>query len=1228
MTLEPDTPVMIRLLGQFEVQRGERVLLAESWPRKKAASLLKRLALERRLLKDQAIEFLWPESDLDSSSNNLYKTLHVVRQTLNQALGEGTDEELFDYKDSVLKLSPNVWVDVREFERLYNHSTSLSPQLRKANIEMALQLYAGDLLPDDLYEQWTMMPRETLYQCQRNARLALAVHHRDSFDYASAIALLTPLLIHDRADEPVHRELMLIYALMGERHEALRQYQSCVEGLAEELDVQPAAETTDLHSQIIAGALVPLTPAARPLKVPAPRLSEKPRPLFVGRERELSTLQSHLAAAMKGDGRILFVTGEAGQGKTSLMSQFAYLASDENPHLVVATGLCHSLIGLADPYMPFRDIFSMLNGDWQRTWIGGAISSAQASRLHAVASQTAQVIARYAPDLADIMLPATHSEQRRYSQGLKSRQIFNQVWQLLRSLAVQQPLLLLLDDLQWIDPPSANLLFYLGRELVNVPILIVGAYRPSELIRIDSGTHPLTPVVNELVRYRGDILIDLEATLPAEERGFVDALLDSEPNSFDASFREALYKRTEGHPLFTIELLQALREREILVKDESGRWMVAASLDWRVLPNQVEAVIARRTEGLPAAMLQLLSAASVEGETFTVEVIAAVKSMDVQSVLRIFSELDQRYRLVREVGEWRSSGRALTRFQFRHNLFQQFFYNQLGSAERRVLHGEVAAALEQIDGEHAGQLAVSLAQHYTSAGLTDKAVYYLSKAGDDARMRLMLEEAVRFYQLALKNWSADDQTGQADVMHKLGESLLALGKAREAGEHFSAAERLYKIVGHRSGRGAMWRLIGRSFWEQGERTKALESYHQALSILEQEPKSPELARAVGAMAQMHMLADEYDQAIAWGERAVALGKELDIEDVMVHAMTSVGVARASTGEAERGLAMIAASQVKAEALNLPHDTCRAYAGWGDVLINLERFDEARTVYERMLAYAEKIHAGMFQGVALIQLAYLDWWGGHWRAAWKRGLAIQEWMEESTEISMAKVWASNFLGSMYNDLGLPEYARAILEIYSPIARSADELQTTVPHLCQLARCASMEAQQANLVQEMLVLIDQAAYLRYEILPALHLVSRWLLRSSGGDPSTLERVEKLHHRIPGRQSTAFLADIRGYAAGLRGEWEKSAVEYEAAAVQWEMMKRPQYTLHALAGKLQALSCSKHNRANLNVENTLAVVRSKAVLIYEQLADELDDPGVKQAFLASPLITEIQTGLYTNG
>ncbi len=1229
--------VQIYLLGKFEVCREARVLKVQDWPRRKAAALFQRLAYERRLVKDQAIEQLWPDGNYSAGVNNLYRVLYTMRQALDQRLGEGASGEIFFFQDGILQLKDGVWVDAREFESMCQVIPGESTGQRFERFAEALKLYQGDFLPDQRYEEWTELPRRVLVRMQREVSLALAARRLEQGDLPAAIGLISPLLLRDPADEQAHCELMRLYALAGRRQEALRQYQLCLEALRSELGVDPDTETRALYLQIQQGAYPPqpeapgkAAPVVNEHGHPQALLSRSPalqprRPAFIGRQRELGVLEGHLDKALAGEGGVVFISGEAGQGKTCLMAEFAYQAHSLRPELVVAAGACQALGDYADPYLPFRDLLAMLSGDFQRPWLGGEIPTDHKERLQVIAPLTVRRLSSQATALVDILvardlLPGLQAQP---GQLTNQGQVFEQTRLLLHSLAKEQPLLLLLDDLQWADPASANLLFYLGRQLAGSPVLLLGAYRPSEVgawggrevSPARDSSHPLASVVLELVRYRGEAPIDLDASTTAEGRSFVDALLDSEPNQLDASFREAVFRRTKGQPLFTVELLRALQEQGDLVMDEQGIWKETPYLDWDILPARVEAVIARRIEQLPQELRRLLAVASVEGEHFTVEVLAQVQERGILPVLQYLSqELDHRYRLVREAGALNLAGQPLTRYQFRHNLFQAYLYQLLSIGERRYLHGEVAVSLERIAGGHLDDMAVTLAHHFRLAGQAERAAAYLCQAGDQARRRLALEEAVHFYRSALVYGQEQDAGARAEVLHKLGETLLATGKSQEAIKHLSEAEMSYAQTGNPIARGAVLRLIGRSYWEQADRARAMDHYHKALTLLEGGLGEAELARAISAIAQMEMLGDEYDQAIAWGERALALAKKHLVEDVVIHTLTTLGISRVVKGEIEQGLAMLEESKGRALELGFPHDACRAYTGIGDSLLRLERYAEARQVYEQMLAYSRKVQAAMFEGVALVHLGYLDWWAGRWRSAGSRRQEIVAWMEAIPGLSIARVWASTFLAYTYNDLGLAAKAQAVLGEYTMVARSANEPQTTLPHLRELARLSQDKQEKARLVGGILEMIDRGATPRYEMLPALALACTWLAQTSGGDVSALERLDRAAQQAQSRQSTASLFEVSGYAAGLRGDWEQAAFNYASAAGSWEALERPYDLLRTQVDLAQALQEAGDLPAAQRA-------RQRALSLVERLAGELDEEEQRSAFMASSLVTRIR-------
>jgi predicted ATPase/transcriptional regulator with XRE-family HTH domain len=332
---------------------------------------------------------------------------------------------------------------------------------------------------------------------------------------------------------------------------------------------QQPVDTLPLPSQPV-NANRPPRPAflARP-EEPAP---DDPQNVFVGRDEEVTLLGEHLATALAGNGRVVFVTGEAGRGKTALLTHFGRLAQAAHRDLIVAGGYGNAYAGIGDPYLPFREVMAQLTGEVESPWAAGLISREQARRLWEFAPAVRETVLNQGPDLVDIFLPRAAGPARPGRTAvLEQRAFFEQFAAVWQALAAQRPLMILLDDLQWADAASMNLLFHLGRRLARSRILILAAYRASE-VALARREQPatLTALVQEFRRIFGDIQLDLEHFEPAVNRRLVDALLDRMPNHLGEPFRVALFWRTKGHPLFTMELLREMQARVALVQDEAG----------------------------------------------------------------------------------------------------------------------------------------------------------------------------------------------------------------------------------------------------------------------------------------------------------------------------------------------------------------------------------------------------------------------------------------------------------------------------------------------------------------------------------------------------------------------------------------------------------------------------------------------------------------------------------
>src|SRR5215211_2800825 len=307
----------IRLLGGFLVSVGAGSIEGNAWRLKKAASLIKVLALApgHRLPRERAMELLWPGSDRRTASNNLRQTIYAARKALG-AEGSG----YLVSEDGSLLLCPEgeLWVDVEVFEE----ATLAARRSRNpAAYRMAIDLYSGELLPEDRYEEWAEDGRADLRRLYLELLTELAGLHEERGEHDSAAEALQDVVAEEPTNEEAHASLMRLYAISDRQGDALAQYERLREVLSRQLDAEPAAETRRLRDDISAGGFRPVPPAvSTPEEISEAGSNNLPASLtsFVGREREVVEIKRLLAMT-----RLLTLTGAGGCGKTRLALEVA-----------------------------------------------------------------------------------------------------------------------------------------------------------------------------------------------------------------------------------------------------------------------------------------------------------------------------------------------------------------------------------------------------------------------------------------------------------------------------------------------------------------------------------------------------------------------------------------------------------------------------------------------------------------------------------------------------------------------------------------------------------------------------------------------------------------------------------------------------------------------------------------------------------------------------------------
>ena len=470
------------------------------------------------------------------------------------------------------KVSLNTTSDLAKFEEA----------VCKKDFKQALEIYTGEsektlisnLKPKDAlgFTEWLETKRSQVEELLKDALQGRIVELEKARELTAALELANYLLEYDPLDESTHRTIMRLEFNRGNLKAAQAQFEACSRILAEELGAKPMPETLKLAYEI--GRNIPafLTEEKKNLARQA---------LFVGRTKELNYLQETLKNVYEGKGQVRLVLGSAGQGKSHLLQKFADEAQRANSDLLVLTGYCDQQVGVGDPYLPFRHILLLLLGDVEAKWQGGLISTAHAQRLWEAMEQTVPRVAKYAPDLITSFLVGKPLVERLVLAGLEQEPWFEEVSQLasekllgtleqtriislyasaLQAIAKVRPILLILEDLHWADASSIELFNYLSRHVTENHILLIGSYRSSEVLANES-PHPILKMARELHHLYGGIAINLEDQKVEDERDFVNAYLDSEPNKLDNNFREVFFKHTQGHALFTAELLSTLKDK-------------------------------------------------------------------------------------------------------------------------------------------------------------------------------------------------------------------------------------------------------------------------------------------------------------------------------------------------------------------------------------------------------------------------------------------------------------------------------------------------------------------------------------------------------------------------------------------------------------------------------------------------------------------------------------------
>jgi predicted ATPase len=747
-------------------------------------------------------------------------------------------------------------------------------------------------------------------------------------------------------------------------------------------------------------------------------IADSPQRL-VGRDEALSRMGSWLEKMLGGARQIVFVTGEAGIGKTALVDTFARSILT-NRSIRISRGQCLEQYGTSETYLPVLEAIG---------------------RLCREQSQVVDVLRAHAPmwllQMPSLLSALDREALSREVFGATRERMLREMGEALEALTAHLPLVLIMEDLHWSDYSTIDLISYLARQRQPAHLMLIGTYRPVELIV--SG-HPLKAVKQELMAKQQCEELPLEYL---SENAVTKYLSVRFPASrFPAKLAGLIHERTEGNPLFMVNVVDYLVDEQIIAEYE-GHWQLQVELDEVELgvPENIRYLIEKHIERLSEKEQRVLEGASVVGMDCSAAAISAGLDEDVTTIEEVCDGLARRHHfLLPAYLADLPDGTITPRYRFIHALYLDVLYKRVARTRRSEIHGRIGERGEIIYGDRVGEIAAELAVHFEQARDLTRAVKYLQLAAENAIRRFAYQEAVRLSRRGLEllgrlpdtRERAEQELG---LQLTLGVPLIATEgyAAPDVGSAYTRARELCQQLDETPDIAeVLWGL--RTYHNlRAEFGIAREIAEEFLRLAERLPYPGLAMRGHWAMESTFMVMGEFTLAIEHFEKALLLyDPDQHLDDSFLYALNP-GVAMPCfaawslwfLGQPDQALDRIREAMTLARELSEPQGLAHALC-FGAILHQLRREERmAEENAEAAIAVSSEHELVMYQAWATITLGWALIEQGRQEEAieqMRQGLAAQR-------LTGAEVMLPHFLALLAEALGKtrqPEEGLRVLE----------------------------------------------------------------------------------------------------------------------------------------------------------------------------------------------------------
>lgn len=878
----------------------------------------------------------YPDLPEVKARRRLSHSLWQIRHALQE---HGHKRRPFLIEADTVCWHPNIahWLDVAAFEKAVTQAEELDGAVQQ-KIELlttAAELYAGDLL-EGLYDDWVLLERERLRMRYHAVLERLVQLHRAQGGYETGLSFARRLLLLNPLVENAHREVMRLCHLLGRTNEALQQYDELRELLDEEFGADPSPETQALYRQVGAQTIPSTAAAIRADDDAFERASQLPHSL-VGRSRERRVLIAALESSLGGASRTVLIEGEPGIGKTRLLEEMADDAAWRGLQVLWGRG---NEVTQSTPFNVLREILQQ------------ELSPLRIAQLEEMMDPVWLLeIVKLVPSLTDRLQPlpprATLDEEE------DQQRLFEAVGRLLQTLGSLSSYLIIIDDLQWVDVDSLEILCRLEPWIRGQSFCIFVSYRSEEMrARPDAW-----PLVRRIDLFEHSQRLRITPLTPDDIEQLLMGKLGRMQNV--QMLAAKLNDESGGNPLFIHETVRALTDANHLVRDTSGTWILregqATDPDSLHPTPRLSELITARVALLEETAQHVLSCAAVLGLDSDLLTLQAVSGLPKLQLIRAVEVLLQRNFLV--------AGKE--RYGIAHDQIRQVIYTQIEEAERRQIHqicGRVLAS-------HQDEDRAALAYHCARGHLWDEAARHYECAGRQAVDITAYVAAVEYFTQALqaRERSSVSLDGPFELLAARENVLAILGKREEQRADLEEMARLAATPQQHS------HVCRRRTWYQLD-TEALDeaeaSARQALALARQSRAEAAEAAALVALGTTLDRRSRSSAALPHLRQAIKLYQQLDSVSREAQARLELANALTATDGYSNALPELqTARQLYAQADDLAGEA-RVLSRLGALYMERGKCDQAEVCLSRALEITREIGYRRVEVTTLVNWANL------------------------------------------------------------------------------------------------------------------------------------------------------------------------------------------------------------------------------------------------------------------